>query len=138
MFFCRFFVFRLPESPKFYLSKGRDAEAVAVLKDIAIRNGRPLGDDVISVEILRSAAGQEADMTVKEEATESHKGLKGITSAPARFVRNFKGVSFTPDLSHVKPLFIGWRMAVTVSILWTLWALIGLATRFTTPFCPST
>ncbi len=59
------FVFRLPESPKYYLSKGMDAEAVAVLKEIARRNGRPLGDDVISVEIFRSAAGQEADMDVR-------------------------------------------------------------------------
>lgn len=135
MFVCRFFVFRLPESPKYYLSKGRDAEAVAVLKEIARRNGRPLGDDVISVEIFRSAAGQEADMTASE-VVEEPTGLKGLTSAPARFMNNFKGVSFTPDLSHVKPLFYGWRMAVTVSILWTLWALIGLAYPLYNAFLP--
>lgn len=136
MFICRFFVFRLPESPKFYLSKGRDADAVRVLKEIASRNGTPLGDDVISVEIFRSAAGQEASMDVVEEKEESPKGIKGITSAPSRFIKNFKGVSFAPDLSHVRPLFAGWRMALTTSILWVLWSLIGLAYPLYNAFLP--
>ncbi|SPO23783.1 related to PHO84 - high-affinity inorganic phosphate transporter [Ustilago trichophora] len=135
MFVCRFFVFRLPESPKYYLSKGRDAEAVAVIKEIARRNGTPIGDDIISVEIFRSAAGQEADMTVREVHDEP-KGLKSLTSAPANFVRDIKNVSFTPDLSHVKPLFYGWRMAVTTSILWVLWSLIGLAYPLYNAFLP--
>ncbi|KAJ1018265.1 hypothetical protein NDA18_006423 [Ustilago nuda] len=135
MFICRFFVFRLPESPKFYLSKGRDAEAVAVLKEIARRNGRPLGGDIISVEIFRSAAGQEADMDVRE-VEEEPKGLKGLASAPRRFVDGFRNVSFTPDLSHVRPLFYGWRMATTTSILWVLWSLIGLAYPLYNAFLP--
>ncbi|SPO24421.1 related to PHO84 - high-affinity inorganic phosphate transporter [Ustilago trichophora] len=135
MFVCRFFVFRLPESPKYYLSKGRDAEAVAVIKEIARRNGTPIGDDIISVEIFRSAAGQEADMTVREVHDEPT-GLKSLASAPANFIRDIKNVSFTPDLSHVKPLFYGWRMAVTTSILWVLWSLIGLAYPLYNAFLP--
>ena len=135
MFVCRFFVFRLPESPKYYLSKGRDAEAVAVIKEIARRNGTPLGDDIISVEIFRSAAGQEADMDARE-VEEEPQGLKGLASLPARFLGNFKGVSFTPDLSHVKPLFYGWKMGLTTTILWALWALIGLAYPLYNAFLP--
>ncbi|EST05192.1 Major facilitator superfamily [Kalmanozyma brasiliensis GHG001] len=135
MFVARFFVFRLPESPKYYLSKGMDAEAVATLKEIARRNGRPLGDDVISVEIFRSAAGQEADMTVRE-VEEEPKGLKALTTAPSRMLKDLKNVSITPDLSHVKPLFYGWRMATTTSILWVLWSLIGLAYPLYNAFLP--
>ncbi|PWY99427.1 MFS general substrate transporter [Testicularia cyperi] len=135
MFILRFFVFRLPESPKYYLSKGRDADAVRVLKDIAQRNGITLGDDIISVEIFRSAAGQEADMDVKE-AEEELTGFRAITEAPKRFIQNFKGVSFTPDLSHVRPLFYGWRMAVTTVILFVLWSLIGLAYPLYNAFLP--
>ncbi len=135
MFIARYFVFNLPESPKYYLSRGRDADAVAVLKDIAARNGKPLGDDVISVEIFRSAAGQEASMDA-QEIEHKPKGMKRITSAPKEFIHNFKGVSFTPDLSHVRPLFFGWRMAVTTSLLWVLWSLIGLAYPLYNAFLP--
>ncbi len=39
MFAIRFFVFHLFESPKFLLSRGRQAEAVAVVQGIAFRNG---------------------------------------------------------------------------------------------------
>ncbi|KIS68915.1 uncharacterized protein UMAG_02900 [Mycosarcoma maydis] len=135
MFIARFFVFRLPESPKFYLSKGMDAEAVAVLKEIARRNGKPLGDDIISVEIFRSAAGQEADMDVRSVEDEPT-GFKAIISAPRRMLKSFEHVSFTPDLSHVRPLFYGWRMATTTTILWILWSLIGLAYPLYNAFLP--
>lgn len=135
MFIARFFVFRLPESPKFYLSKGMDAEAVAVLKEIARRNGKPLGDDIISVEIFRSAAGQEADMDVRSVEDEPT-GFKAIISAPRRMLKSFEHVSFTPHLSHVRPLFYGWRMATTTTILWILWSLIGLAYPLYNAFLP--
>ncbi|SNX83799.1 related to PHO84 - high-affinity inorganic phosphate transporter [Melanopsichium pennsylvanicum] len=135
MFVCRFFVFRLPESPKFYLSKGRDADAVAVLKEVARRNGTPLGDDVISVEILRSVAGQEVNMNVDSVQNEP-KVVQSFASMPVKFVRDLKNVSFTPDLSHVKPLFFGWKMATTTTILWILWGLIGLAYPLYNAFLP--
>ena len=38
MFICRFFFFHLFESPKFLLSKGRQAEAVATVHGIAYKN----------------------------------------------------------------------------------------------------
>ncbi|TKY89249.1 hypothetical protein EX895_001780 [Sporisorium graminicola] len=135
MFIARYFVFRLPESPKFYLSKGMDAEAVAVLKEIARRNGKPLGDDIISVEIFRSAAGQDTNMDAAEYEDEPT-GLKGLVSAPGRMLKDLKNVSLTPDLSHVKPLFYGYQMAMTTTILWILWSLIGLAYPLYNAFLP--
>jgi hypothetical protein len=38
MFICRFFLFHLFESPMFLLSRGRQAEAVAVVHGIAYHN----------------------------------------------------------------------------------------------------
>ena len=61
-FFLRFVVFKIPESPKFLLSKGRDEEAVEAMKRFAIMCGKPLPDDMLTVEILRSAAGQDDAM----------------------------------------------------------------------------
>ncbi|OAL54506.1 sugar transporter-like protein [Pyrenochaeta sp. DS3sAY3a] len=41
IFFLRFFVFRFHESPKFLLSRGREAEAIEVLRKIALFNKAP-------------------------------------------------------------------------------------------------
>ena len=75
-------------------------------------------------------------MDVRSVQEETPKGLKGLAQMPANFVRDLKNVSFTPDLSHVKPLFYGWRMATTTSILWILWGLIGLAYPLYNAFLP--
>ncbi|RQM07421.1 hypothetical protein DH86_00003210 [Scytalidium sp. 3C] len=37
----RIFIFRMPESPRYLLSKGRDAEAVEAVNYVARRNGKP-------------------------------------------------------------------------------------------------
>lgn len=50
MFVCRFFFFHLYESPKFLLSRGRQAEAVATVHGIAYSNGRKtwLTEDILN------------------------------------------------------------------------------------------
>lgn len=137
IFIFRFFIFRLPESPKFYLAKGRDAEAVAVMKDIARRNGTILGDDILSVDILRRAAGQSADeVEVVAPVNHEAQGMAAITSFPSRLIGGFKGVSFIPNLNHVTPLFSGFKMAYTTSIIFVLWGLIGLAYPLYNAFLP--
>ena len=40
MFIRRFFVFHLYESPKYLMGRGRDEEAVQVLRHVAVYNGR--------------------------------------------------------------------------------------------------
>ena len=135
LFLFRFVIFRMPESPKFYLAKGRDADAVRVMKEIAKRNGVELGDDVLSVEILRSAAGQESNMD-REAAEEEPTGWEAVKSFPSRMISNFKGVRFAPDLSHVTPLFAGFKMAYTTSVIFALWSLIGLAYPLYNAFLP--
>lgn len=122
LFLCRFVIFRLPESPKYLVAKGRDADAVAVLKEVARRNGIELGDNIISVEILRSAAGEDTSLE-KEQGTDGATGEFDVRAA----MGSFKGMSFKPDLSHVKPLFAGPRVAYNTSVIFALWTLIGLA-----------
>lgn len=47
---CRFFLFHLYESPKFLLSRGRQAEAVATVHGIAYKNKRTtwLSEDILN------------------------------------------------------------------------------------------
>lgn len=54
MFMCRFFLFHLYESPKFLLSRGRQAEAVAAVHGIAYKNKRKTW---LTEEILNEIGG---------------------------------------------------------------------------------
>lgn len=142
LFLLRFAVFKLPESPKFLVSKGRDAEAVQTLKEIARRNGKELGDDVISVNILRTAAGEE-QLEEEPELPEEKRGITGLVNSliamPKTLIdsgKNFKSISIKLDLSHVRPLFASASMAYTTSIIFILWAFIGLAYPLFNAFLP--
>ena len=57
MFICRFFFFHLYESPKYLLSRGRQAEAVATVHGIAYKNKRQTW---LSEEILNEIGGVQA------------------------------------------------------------------------------
>ena len=57
MFVCRFFFFYLYESPKFLLSRGRQAEAVATVHSIAYSNKRKTW---LTEEILNDIGGDPA------------------------------------------------------------------------------
>lgn len=54
MFLCRFFLFHLYESPKFLLSRGRQAEAVAAVHGIAYKNKKKTW---LTEEILNEIGG---------------------------------------------------------------------------------
>lgn len=57
MFMARFFFFHLFESPKYLLSQGRQAEAVASVHGIAYKNKRKTW---LSVEVLNAIGGDPA------------------------------------------------------------------------------
>lgn len=142
LFLLRFAVFKLPESPKFLVSKGRDAEAVRTLKEIARRNGKELGDDIISVNILRTAAGEE-QLDEEPELPEEKRGIVGLVYSLIELPKtllhsgqNTKSIRIKPDLSHVRPLFASPAMAYTTSIIFILWAFIGLAYPLFNAFLP--
>lgn len=108
MFLCRFCLFHLFESPKFYLSKGRQREAVLVVRAIAYVNG---GKTWISEEILNEIGGAGAD------AEESK-----LTNA--QIIKRAAGKFST---QRIKPLFAETRLAINTCFLWTIWTCIGLA-----------
>ncbi|WFC97851.1 hypothetical protein MYAM1_000571 [Malassezia yamatoensis] len=131
-FFLRFVVFKIPESPKFLLSKGRDEEAVEAMRKFAAMCGKPLPDDMLTVGILRSAAGQDdamdEDTSVQELFHEKPKGLMSKTLHDARMLAyNTRTISLKKSILHVKPLFSTFALGYTTVVIWVLWAFIGLA-----------
>lgn len=137
-FVVRFFVFRIPESPKFLLSKRRDAEAVAALHRFARLCGRELSDDVVSVAILRSAAGEDGRMDEQDAVVEEPKGITARVKHSLRgMVQNARSLEFRSTLSHLRPLFSSFSMGYTVTMIWLLWGFIGLGYPLFTAFLPS-
>lgn len=130
-FFLRFVVFKIPESPKFLLSKGRDEEAIEAMKNFAKMCGKPIPDDMLTVGILRSAAGQDGamdDTSIEELVHEQPKGIVGRCMHQIRMLAfNARSVRFTKTLTHIKPLFSNFALGYTTAVIWILWALIGLA-----------
>lgn len=62
MFACRFFLFHLYESPKFLLSRGRQAEAVAAVHGVAYKNRRRTW---LTEEILNEIGGDSRESADK-------------------------------------------------------------------------
>lgn len=134
-FFLRFVVFRLPESPKYPLSKGRDADAVRAMFQFGKMCGRPLTDDVLSVRMLRTAAGEEASMDMDEPMAQPRPTWKeGLMRNVQRLRQNLTHTSPYPSKTGVRALFATKRLGYTTTIIWLLWAIIGLAYPLFTSF----
>lgn len=128
-FFLRFVVFQIPESPKFLISKGRDGDAVRAMHRFAKICGKPLPEGLLTVASLKAAAGQEIDENeVIEEENEQPKNLADRIMMPVHeMALNFRNSRPGEAFSHLRPLFSTFAMGYTTAILWTLWAVIGLA-----------
>lgn len=87
MFLCRFFLFRLYESPKSLLARGRQAKAVAVVREIAQKNKTQTW---LTEEILNEIGGYPEGQDSKEALP-----IKEIIK---RFFSRF-------SMEHVGPLF---------------------------------
>lgn len=142
-FFARFLIFQLPESPKFLLSQGRDAEAVAVVRDVARRNGKTIPEDIWSVAVLRSVAGQESSEE-DEKVPEIKSGMAGLKrdliETPKRVFGSFKGIkasSLKPNMSHVRLLFATKKLAYNTCCMVLIWGLIGLGYPLYNAFLPT-
>ncbi|KAI8992844.1 MFS general substrate transporter [Trametes punicea] len=113
----RFFVFPLYESPRYLVGRGRDAEAVDVVHQIARYNGRSCD---LSVEDLVAAGNA---------VSESERGAR--RERPALLSRSSV---FTVD--HLKALFETPKLAWSTSLLIFLWGIIGLASTLYNSFLP--
>ncbi|KAL1752546.1 major facilitator superfamily domain-containing protein [Schizophyllum commune] len=112
MFVARFIIFDLQESSKYLIAKGRDEEALAVLQHLAKRNGRTIS---LTIEDFRSIKGGQVHVTTKDILR-----------------RTFSQM----NLSHIKPLFAGRKLAINTSLTILLWGLIGLAYPLYNAFLP--
>ena len=116
MWAIRFLAFTIYESPKYLMGKGRDEEAVAIVHEVARRNGKT------------------SSLTIEDlKACETLAGGEGVgTSASAALKRRLQKV----NLTHVRALFSTGRLAFSTSMIMVVWAFIGLAYPLYNGFLP--
>ncbi|KAI0851263.1 MFS general substrate transporter [Daldinia vernicosa] len=118
MFLIRFGMFHLFESPKYLLSQGRQAEAVAVVHGIAYRNNKKTW---LTEEIL--------DAVVDTDGTER---IPTRVSATNIIKQNL--MSFSVD--HIRPLFQTRKLGTATLLIWFCWSTIGLGYPLFNAFLP--
>lgn len=85
VFFLRYFVFRFHESPKFLLSRGKEAEAIQVLHKIAKFNRAP--PPTLTLEMF--ALIDEAESTTTNRTVVASDGAKSTTATTKRAMTGF-------------------------------------------------
>ncbi|KAF2473271.1 MFS general substrate transporter [Lindgomyces ingoldianus] len=113
MFFLRFVCFTIFESPKYLIGKGRDADAVKIVHEVAKRNGK-------TSEVCEQLAGGELAVPIRQ------------SQARAALERNLEKV----DLTHIKALFATKKLAFSTSLITVIWAFIGLGFPLYNAFLP--
>lgn len=107
------FVFKLYESPKYLMGRGRDSEAVEVVHLVAERNGKTSTLTLSNLEIY------------------DEDGSQG-TSAAAVLRRKLQKL----NARHVRALFATKKLAFSTSMIMAVWGLIGLAFPLYNAFLP--
>ncbi|KAK1225265.1 MFS sugar transporter [Marasmius sp. AFHP31] len=116
----RFFVFKLFESPRFLVGIGKDAEAVEVIEKVAKFNSTTTS---LTVEQLASAG--KIALNEKVDHGSSGSKRKGLLSKTSVF-----------GSKHIKALFRTRKLALTTSLLISMWGIIGLASTLYNSFLP--
>ncbi|CRK23067.1 hypothetical protein BN1723_012884 [Verticillium longisporum] len=119
MFGIRCFLFHLFESPKFLLSKGRQAEAIAVVHGIAYRNGAKTW---LTEEIMNAVVDDVAHPELHEVRP------VGVTVLKDKFSK------FSGD--RIRPLFQNRTLGMATMLIWFCWATIGLGYPLFNAFLP--
>jgi MFS family permease len=118
MFVARFFFFHLYESPKFLLSRGRQAEAVATVYGIAHYNKTTtwLTEDIMN------QIGGDPEATTEDVKMST---LEIVKHSLSRF-----------SMKRFKTLFQDKKIGLTTGLLWFQWATIGMAYPLFNAFLP--
>ena len=114
MFLSRFLLFTIYESPKYLMSKGRDEEAVAVVHEVAKRNGKT------------------SDLTLADLQACEPEGYVARADAGTALKRSMQEL----DSSQIKTLFATKRIALSTGLIMAVWALIGLGYPLYNAFLP--
>jgi hypothetical protein len=104
MFVIRFWLFTIYESPKYLMGKGKDEEAVRIVREVARRNGK---ETTLTVEDLRACEPE---------------GYVHQAKAADAVKRKLADVSF----DRVKALFATRKLALSTGLIMGIWAFIGL------------
>lgn len=102
MFLLRFLCFTLYESPKYLMGKGDDAAAVAVVHEVARRNGKTSSLSVSDLQACNNLTSPTTTPAVHQR-----------TTAAAALKRNLQKV----DASHLKALFATRKLAYSTSLI---------------------
>ncbi|KAI1361412.1 major facilitator superfamily domain-containing protein [Xylaria arbuscula] len=105
MFIIRFFAFKIFESPKYLMGKGKDEEAVRIVHEVARRNGT---ESWLTIEHLKACEPE---------------GYEQRIGAADAIRRKLESV----NLSHIRSLFATKKLGYSTGALMLVWALIGLA-----------
>lgn len=111
MFLLRFVCFTIFESPKYLMGRGKDEEAVRVVHEVARRNGKTSSLTVEDLQRLGELQGTAASNAV-------HRNLEKL------------------NLEHIKGLFATPKLALSTSLIITVWAFIGLGFPLYNAFLP--
>ncbi|KAK3945995.1 MFS general substrate transporter [Diplogelasinospora grovesii] len=128
MFIVRFFVFHLFESPKYLLSRGRQAEAVAVVHGIAHRNRRKTW---LTEEILDAVAD---GINTNDPVAARFPGRRLSTRLSATDIIKTRLAEFSGE--RIRPLFNNRKLGLTTAIIWFCWATIGMGYPLFNAFLP--
>lgn len=118
----RIFIFKIPESPKYLLSKGRDAEAVEAVNYIARYNGKPETLTLDMLQAIDARVGAQASTTVHDVESGSTK-----PAAALGYMQIMKDSFKDYDIASVKALFAGRKMAQHSIVTFLIWFTIGIA-----------
>ncbi|KIW97229.1 uncharacterized protein Z519_02621 [Cladophialophora bantiana CBS 173.52] len=121
--FLRILLFKIPESPRYLLSKNRDAEAVEAVNYVARFNRKP--------EPLTLAMLQQIDHSLGI-ASQTTDGRKGLTRKQIlkENLADFK-------TANVRRLFATRRLGQHTTIIWLIWLTIGIAYPLYFNFLPT-
>ncbi|KAK2597478.1 hypothetical protein QQS21_005948 [Conoideocrella luteorostrata] len=122
MFVIRFFIFRLFESPKFLLNRGRQDEAVAVVHGIAYKNNVKTW---LTSEILNQVAADEYN----NRPVPSGEPRAASSNAISEKLKSFSG-------ERLKPLFQNKTLGTATGLIWFCWATIGMGYPLFNAFLP--
>ena len=119
LWFIRFFVFTMYESPKYLMGRGRDEDAVKVVHAVASYNGKTSTLSIESLQSIDSVKSGDSGSEKRGELDGSTGTGRGETdmSAMGAVLRRLKKF----DMAHVKALFATRTLAWNTSLLILLW-----------------
>ncbi|KAL4915023.1 hypothetical protein BDW62DRAFT_219680 [Aspergillus aurantiobrunneus] len=119
--FTRILVLKMPETPRYLLSQGKDQAVVDAVNHVARQNGKPEPMTLamlqaIDVRLGGSLASEEAGLSTAEIIRENMKEFRG---------------------EHYQALFATRKLALHTALIWGVWLVIGVAYPLYFNFLPS-